>query len=52
MYINLRGNWNVRRLNRVGSLRAAARELARYKLEDGSSGSGNGFWGLNGVGLG
>ena len=27
------GTWNVRRLCRVGSLTAAARELARYKLD-------------------
>jgi exonuclease III len=27
------GTWNVRSLNRSGSLRAAARELARYKLD-------------------
>jgi hypothetical protein len=26
------GTWNVRRLYRAGSLMAAARELARYKL--------------------
>ena len=26
-------NWNVRSLYRVGSLTAAARELARYKLD-------------------
>jgi hypothetical protein len=26
------GNWNVRSLYRAGSLKAAARELARYKL--------------------
>ena len=26
------GTWNVRRLYRAGSIRAAARELARYKL--------------------
>jgi len=28
----LLGTWNVRSLYRVGSLTAAARELARYKL--------------------
>ena len=28
----LLGTWNVRSLYRVGSLMAAARELARYKL--------------------
>jgi len=27
------GTWNVRTLYRTGSLTAAARELARYKLE-------------------
>jgi len=27
------GTWNVRSLYRSGSLKAAARELARYKLE-------------------
>ncbi len=27
------GTWNVRRLYRAGSLIAAARELARYKLD-------------------
>ena len=27
------GNWNVRSLYRVGSLKAAARELVRYKLD-------------------
>ena len=27
------GTWNVRSLNRVGSLTAAARELARCKLD-------------------
>ena len=27
------GTWNVRYLYRVGSLKAAARELARYKLD-------------------
>jgi len=27
------GTWNVRSLYRVGSLRAAARELARYNLD-------------------
>ena len=27
------GTWNVRSLYRVGSLTAAARELARYKLD-------------------
>ena len=27
------GTWNVRSLCRVGSLTAAARELARYKLD-------------------
>jgi exonuclease III len=27
------GTWNVRSLYRAGSLRAAARELARYKLD-------------------
>jgi len=27
------GTWNVRRLYRAGSLKAAARELARYKLD-------------------
>jgi len=27
------GNWNVRGLYRAGSLKAAARELARYKLD-------------------
>ena len=27
------GTWNVRRLYREGSLTAAARELARYKLD-------------------
>jgi len=27
------GTWNVRRLYRAGSLTAAARELARYKLD-------------------
>ena len=26
------GTWNVRSLNRAGSLKAAARDLARYKL--------------------
>ena len=29
----LLGTWNVRSLYRTGSLTAAARELARYKLE-------------------
>ena len=29
----LLGTWNVRSLYRVGSLTAAARELARYKLD-------------------
>jgi len=29
----LLGTWNVRSLYRAGSLRAAARELARYKLD-------------------
>jgi len=28
-----RGTWNVRSLYRTGSLKAAARELARYKLD-------------------
>ena len=27
------GTWNVRSLSRAGSLKAAARELARYKLD-------------------
>ena len=27
------GTWNVRSLHRAGSLKAAARELARYKLD-------------------
>jgi len=27
------GTWNVRRLYRAGSIAAAARELARYKLD-------------------
>ena len=27
------GMWNIRRLYRAGSLKAAARELARYKLD-------------------
>ena len=27
------GTWNVRSLYRVGSLRAAVRELAKYKLD-------------------
>ena len=27
------GTWNVRSLYRAGSLKAAARELARYKLD-------------------
>jgi len=27
------GTWNVRRLCRAGSLKAAERELARYKLD-------------------
>jgi len=27
------GTWNVRSLYRAGSLNAAARELARYKLD-------------------
>jgi len=27
------GTWNVRSLYRVGSIKAAARKLARYKLE-------------------
>jgi len=27
------GTWNVRRLYRAGSLKAAARELGRYKLD-------------------
>ena len=27
------GTWNVRRLYRAGSITAAARELARYKLD-------------------
>ena len=27
------GTWNVRRVYRAGSLKAAARELARYKLD-------------------
>ena len=27
------GTWNVRSLYRAGSLRAAARELARYKVD-------------------
>jgi len=27
------GTWNVRRLYRVGSLTAAAREFAKYKLD-------------------
>jgi len=27
------GNWNVRSLYRAGSLKVAARELARYKLD-------------------
>jgi len=27
------GTWNVRNLDRAGSLTAAARELARYKLD-------------------
>jgi len=30
---SLLGTWNVRRLYRAGSLTAAARELARYKLD-------------------
>jgi hypothetical protein len=30
----LLGMWNVRSLYRVGSLRAAARELGRYKLDN------------------
>ena len=29
----LLGAWNVRSLNKAGSLTAAARELARYKLD-------------------
>ena len=29
----LLGTWNVRSLYRAGSLKAAARELARYKLD-------------------
>jgi hypothetical protein len=29
----LLGTWNVRSLNRAGSLMAAARKLARYKLD-------------------
>jgi len=28
-----RGTWNVRSLYRAGSLKAAARELVRYKLD-------------------
>ena len=28
------GTWNVRSLYRAGSLKAAARELARYKLDE------------------
>jgi len=27
------GTWNVRNFHRAGSLKAAARELARYKLD-------------------
>ena len=27
------GTWNIRSLYRAGSLKAAARELARYKLD-------------------
>jgi len=27
------GTWSIRRFYRVGSLKAAARELARYKLD-------------------
>jgi hypothetical protein len=58
----LLGTWNVRSLYRAGSLTAAARELARYKLDlvgvqevrwdKEGSGSWRGSWGLDGVGSG
>src|SRR5215510_9898414 len=38
----LLGKWNVSSLYRVGSLMAAARELARYKLDLVGKGKGNG----------
>jgi len=55
------GTWNVRSFYRAGSLKAAARELARYKLDvvgvqevrwDGSPGGGMWVCGLDWVGPG
>ena len=44
------GTWNVRSLHRAGPLKAAARELVRYKY--GSPGGGMWVYGLNWAGPG
>ena len=48
------GTWNVRSLSREGSLKAAARELARYKLDvvGISPGGRMWVWGLDWAGPG
>ena len=48
------GTWNVRSLYRAGSLKAAARELARYKLDvvGISPGGRMWVWGLDWAGPG
>ena len=46
------GTWNVRSLYRAGSLKAAERELASYKLQDGSPAGGMWVCGLDWAGTG